>query len=103
MTRAAESASLNGQSSEPERLLDRYNRGYSTASELMLGVLMLTNKRDIKAALRIIPQPVLKKLRHFVGYDTPHTKVFNGPPPNMETVAFVRKLFSRPDGNGNEV
>ncbi|HET6882868.1 MAG TPA: hypothetical protein VFI31_22055 [Pirellulales bacterium] len=78
---------------ESERLLNRYNLGYSTASELMLGVLTLTNKREIKNVLRTMPEPVLCKLRHFVGYYNRETKVFNGPRPNAETVAYVKELL----------
>lgn len=70
----------------------------------MLGILTLTEKSDIKAALQVAPKQILKKLQHFVGYYTRETKVFNGPPPNPRTVAVVRELLSRGcearEGNG---
>lgn len=95
MKRIAESQETNGRLSAPRRLIDRYNRGYSTASELMLGFLTLTDKDEIREAVSVIPKQVLKKLEHFVGYYTPETRVFNGPPPEMETVQFVKALLAR--------
>ncbi|HQU42769.1 MAG TPA: hypothetical protein PK867_08150 [Pirellulales bacterium] len=61
----------------------------------MLGALTLTDKDEIREALGVMPRPVLKKLERFVGYYTPDIKVFNGPPPKMETVRFVKGLLAR--------
>ena len=96
MKRVLEAPETNGHLSGPERLIDRYDRGYSTASELMLSILTLTDTDEVKKAIGIVPKPVLNKLKQFVGYYTDDTQVFNGPPPNKNTVRFVRELLARP-------
>ena len=83
----------------PQRILERHRRGYTTDTGLIIEVLYLTDRPAVVEALGILPRDVLKKLEDFVGCYTPQTAVFNGPPPNMETVQFVKEWFVAQAGN----
>jgi len=61
-------------------------------------VLNLTDEQTIERTLAIMPSALLKKLVSFVDRYTPAARVFNGPPPNMQTVRTVKRLLSK--GNG---
>ena len=83
-------------------LLAKYNRGYSTETELVLRILSLTDKKQVIESLKVLPPSIQSKVKQFVGYYRPKTRIFRGPTPDMRTVGFARVWLEAnlPPANG---
>ena len=77
-----------------QKILNRWETGYSTRCGVVLDILSQTSKKVVTQAMEIIPADILAELEEFVGYYTPKTLIFNGPRPNSKTLRFVRDWFA---------
>jgi hypothetical protein len=71
--------------------LHQYEEGRLTALGLILIVLNLNGKRQLKEILEALPADILEQLKEFVYAYKPGMKVFHGPRPKMRTVRFVKE------------
>jgi hypothetical protein len=81
-------------STTAQQLVQRYERGDKTATDLMLEVLHWTDRPTLREALALLPPEVLHELRRFVRHYRPEVRVFNGPCPKMPTVKFIQNWFA---------
>ncbi len=84
-----------------KKILDYYEEGRITATGVVLRVLDLTDREEMREAIEILPPELLGKLRDFIETYRPDMLVFPGPPPGPDAVAMAREVLAEPVKSGS--
>jgi hypothetical protein len=73
-----------------DQLVQQYEVGKYTVTDLMLRALELVTGDNIDVVLSSLPKEAIVDLRQFVDYYHPGLRVFNAPKPSMDKVRLVK-------------
>jgi hypothetical protein len=84
-----------------KKILDYYEEGRITATGVVLRILDLTDREEMREAIEILPPELLGKLRDFIETYRPDMLVFPGPPPGPAAVEMAREVLAEPVKTGS--
>jgi hypothetical protein len=74
----------------PQKALEQYDDGRTTADGLILAITSSSSKRAVAEALAVLPPEVMTQMQEFVQYYRPRMIIIRGPRPKGATVRFVK-------------